>query len=121
MGKIFSAPSSIEVPRFKYGGDGKTVAELRAAYHAAEAKYFEDLKAVLVKRKNQKHVGEVIRFPVADGYAMYMVASLSPVELVELALGDAWQYQYAHRLTKADIIQKIESQQAMAKLFSKKS
>jgi hypothetical protein len=57
---------------------------------------------------------------VADGYAQYMVASLSPVELIHLPLWDAWQFDYAGRLTKKDIIEKINQRKAMEKLFSKK-
>jgi hypothetical protein len=59
----------------------------------------------------------VIQFPVADGYAQYMVASLSPVELIHLPLWDAWEYQYVERLTKKDIVEKINQRKAMDKLF----
>lgn len=118
MAKIFGAPSSLKVPSFSFTGN---IQETRKAYQEAEQTYLDELKALLLKRKNHQYVGEVIKFPVADSYALYMVASLSPVELVELPLGDGWSFQYAHRLTKKDIIEKIESAKKLKEIFSKKS
>lgn len=115
MGKIFKAPSSIPMPNWDYK---KTYEE----NVLEENKYLETLKQVLVSRKpKQKLVGEIIKFPVADGYAQYMVASLTPgVELVHIALGDAWDFDYAHRLTKRDIEEKIQNQKLLEELFKKK-
>ena len=66
----------------------------------------------------EKHSGEIIHFPVADGRAEYMVLSLKPVMLIHLPVGDAWQFEYAERLTKADVIKKIKQQKALAEMFS---
>lgn len=110
MGKIYSPPASMPVPEFNW--------EDIEAYEAANNKFIEDLRAFCKSRKNEKHVGEVIQFPVADGYAQYMVASLSPVELIHLPLWDAWEFEYASRLTKKDIIDKIEQRKALDKFFS---
>lgn len=112
MGKIYSPPASLRVPELNW--------EDIPAYEAANKKFIEDLKAFCKSRNNAEHVGEVIQFPVADGYAQYMVASLSPVELIHLPLWDAWEFQYASRLTKKDIIEKIEQRKALEKLFSTK-
>ena len=112
MGKIYSPPASIKVPEFNW----KDI----PAYEAANKKLIEDLKEFCKTRNNAEHVGEVIQFPVADSYAQYMVASLSPVELIHLPLWDAWEFQYASRLTKKDIIEKIEQRKALEKLFSAK-
>jgi hypothetical protein len=112
MGKIFSPPSSIPVPEFNW----KDI----EAYKKANEKFIEDLKAFCVKRNNSKHIGEVINFSVADGYAQYMVASLSPVELIHLPLWDGYEFQYVGRLTKKDIVTKIEQQKALDEFFSKK-
>lgn len=60
------------------------------------------------------------QFPVADGYAEYMVASMKPLELVHIPLGDAWQFEYAHRLTAKDVQDKIDQQKALEELFNKK-
>lgn len=109
MGKVYSPPSEIKVPDFNW--------EDIPAYEAANKKFIEDLKAFCLNRNNAEHVGEVIQFPVADSYAQYMVAALSPVELIHIPLWDAWEYQYVERLTKKDIIEKIRQTKAMEKLF----
>lgn len=114
MAKIFSAPDSISLPQWS---PKKTHKE-----NVAEEKiYLETLKDMLTKRKpTQKLVGEIIQFPAADGYAQYMVASMTPLELVHIPLGDAWDFQYAHRLTKKDVEEKIKKQKAIEELFKKK-
>lgn len=112
MGKIYSPPASIKVPEFNW--------EDIPAYENACKKFIDDLKEFCKSRNNAEHVGEVIQFPVADGYAQYMVASLSPVELIHLPLMDAWEFQYVERLTKKDIIEKINQRKALDDLFSAK-
>jgi hypothetical protein len=109
MGKIYSPPAEIKVPEFNW--------EDIPAYEEANKKFIDDLKEFCKSRNNAEHVGEVIQFPVADGYAQYMVAALSPVELIHLPLWDAWQFDYASRLTKSDIVEKINQRKAMEKLF----
>jgi hypothetical protein len=109
MGKVYSPPAEIKFPDFNW--------EDITAYEAANKKFIENLKAFCINRNNAEHVGEVIQFPVADGYAQYMVAALSPVELIHLPLWDAWEYQYVERLTKKDIVEKINQRKAMEKLF----
>ncbi len=119
MAKIFRAPDSIKLPSFStFMKDGKYD---REAHVKAEETYLAELKAMLVKRKNGKNVGEVVQFPCADSYAQYMVASMRPLELVHLPLGDAWDYPYIERLTATDIQNKIDQQQALNKLFKKGS
>jgi hypothetical protein len=114
MAKIFSAPSSISLPQW-------SIKKTRQENMAEEKAYLDQLKDMLTKRKpTQKLVGEIIKFPVADGYAQYMVASMTPLELVHIPLGDAWDFQYAHRLTKKDVEEKIKNQKAIEELFKKK-
>ena len=113
MAKIFAAPSSIPLPQW----DIKKTYEENSA---EEKEYLAKLKDILLKRKpNQKLVGEIIRFPVADGYAEYMVAATTPLELVHIPLGDAWDFQYAHLLKKKDVEEKIAAQKALDDLFKK--
>lgn len=110
MGKIYSPPSSVKVPEFNWKSVG--------TYKNECEKFVNALKEFCIKRKNAEHIGEVISFPVADGVAQYMVASLSPVELIHLPLWDAYQFDYANRLTKIDIIEKINQKKALDELFS---
>jgi hypothetical protein len=111
MLKVYSTPAEIPVPEFDW-------TDLKA-YQEKENKFIEDLRKFCINRNNAEYVGEVIQFPVADGYAQYMVASLKPVELIHLPIVDAWQYPYIERLTKNDIVDKINQKRAMDKLFSR--
>ena len=111
MAKIFSAPSSVVKPQLNFQNiDG---------YRKDCDKYLTELKEVLVKRSNKPNVGETIKFPVADGYAEYMVASMKPLELVHIDLWDGWHFEYAKNLTAKDVEEKIAQGKGMAKLFSK--
>jgi hypothetical protein len=113
MAIIYSVLTDIPQPSWK-------VKNSHSENLKAEDEYIDKLKEVLKKRyPNQEHVGELIRFQVADGYAMYLIVSLKPVALMHLPLGDAWDFQYAHRLTKKDIIEKINQQKALAELFGR--
>jgi hypothetical protein len=46
-----------------------------------------------------------------------MVAALSHVELIHIPLWDAWEYQYVERLSKKDIVEKINQRKAMDRLI----
>jgi hypothetical protein len=110
MAKIFSPPGEIPVPEIR----------LRDNWQEKEQEFTEKLKEWCQKRRpDQDGVGEVIQFPRADGYAVYMVAGTKPVELIHLPLGDAWEFEYAHRLTKKDIMEKIKQSRSLHKLFGK--
>lgn len=58
------------------------------AEQARETAEIEQWKASL--RKPGTVLGQEITFPVADGYARYVVVSEKPLKLVHLAVGDAW-------------------------------
>ena len=118
MGKVYSAPAEIKKPEigafFSRKGEGPE------AYFKAEEAYVAAVKAWAKANGKGKLAGEENRFQVADGYACYIVFSTTPVVLIHLATGDAWQYQYANRLTASDIKEEVRRNQAMAKLFGKK-
>jgi hypothetical protein len=114
MGKVYCPPDEIKVPEFNW--------EDIPAYEAANKKFIEDLKQWCVNRAakagvTDENLGVVIQFPVADSYAQYMVAALSPVELIHIPLWDAWEYQYVERLSKKDIVEKINQRKAMDRLI----
>jgi hypothetical protein len=115
MAEIYSGIEGIEVPQFNWQDIPGT--------KAAENKYIEDCKkACKAHSPNCEEAGEVIKFPVADGQALYMVLSLEPnVELIHLALGDAWDFQYVHLLDATEIRKKIEQQKAIEKMFNTKN
>ena len=112
MAKIFSAPKEVKVPTL----DFKDVKN----WKANDEKYIQELKNHIQSLGyTGKNVGEVIQFPVADGYAQYMVASMKPLQLIHLPLGDAWDWQYAHLLTAKEVQEKIDQRKALKALFSK--
>ncbi len=116
MAKVYSLPDGFDkkVPPFDWN-------DSRDQRNEKEKKFLDELKAWAIKRNpEQEFVGEVIKFPAADGYALYMVAAIKPVQMIHLPLGDAYTFQYANRITKADIKQKVEGDRAMEKLFAEK-
>jgi hypothetical protein len=114
MADIYSAPEEIKEPKIDFSGGFN-----RKEHLAKEAKYIDDIKAFLAKNGYKgKNMGKVIRFPVADGYAQYMVISMRPLMLMHLPLGDAYNFQYAHLLTEKEVNQKVKQQEALDKLFS---
>ena len=112
MAKVYETPEHIQVPEFNWQDIPQ--------YERDCDKFKQDLKSYLLNRKKGKLVGEIVRFPVADGYAEYMVAGLKPVELVHIPTWDAWNYQYAHLLTAKEIEARIKSERMLAELFGKK-
>jgi len=116
--EIYSTPNELTIPVLG-GITSKNINSKIKAHDAAVAKYVEDLKEWLTsKGYTGKNAGEILRFPVADGYAQYMVISMKPLSMFHLELDDAWQFQYAHLLTAKEINEKIKQQEALAKAFS---
>jgi len=110
MAKIYSAPEEIVQPEMDFSDLVK--------YRRDEQAYIESLSDWVKKRNpNGECIGEIVNFPVADGHASYMVASLKPVELIHIPLGDAWNFQYANRLTAKDVREKISNAKRLAELF----
>jgi len=115
--KTFSSP--IPAPPFN----------VRATYAQARAEEADYIAAVATALRGMGWVGpltgEVVRFPIADGYALYMVAEPPPktrgaaMSLVHLPLGDAWAIPAAHArgLRKADIVKMVAQRRSIEKLF----
>lgn len=116
MAKVYAPPQSIPQPDY-------TIVTQKSfeEYEKAIKEYLKKLKEWCKKRKPRGQlVGEIIRFPVADGHAEYMVASLSPLELIHIPLGDAWHFQWIGKINSKDVRQMIESEKALIKLFQEK-
>jgi len=112
MAKIYSGVEGIPVPEFKADGEYQD-------YDKRCDDYITSIK-MQARRSNPScpEAGEVIYFPVGDGNAQYVVMSLKPVTLVHLAIGDAWHFQYANRLTAADVRREISRRAALNRIFS---
>lgn len=68
-------------------------------------------------------VGSMVRFHIADGYAVYVVASAKPLALLHLnGYCDGYAIPEAHMrgLKVADIQQKVRQEQAMSRLFGRR-
>jgi hypothetical protein len=120
MGKIYSAPqTTIKVPSM---GDfqSKDGFDVRG-YMKASDDHVKQVSEYAKKHGKGKFAGEEIQFPVADGAARYIVFSSSPVVLIHLAVGDAWQFQYANRITATDIKEQVERRGKLSKMFAARS
>lgn len=121
--KVYATPKEIPTPDF---ADALTDNRYdRAKDDANIAKFQGDLKDHLIAQGyTGKLTGKVIRFPVADGYAAYMVAQKgASLVLLHLAIHDAYAIPAAHErgLTAADVRAKIKQAEAMAAIFGRKS
>jgi hypothetical protein len=107
--KIYSGVDGMKVPNW---GDFENTKD----YFAAEDKYFEDLKAYCKAKSKSPHAGKVIRFPVGDGYATYVV--LKPSELIHDITGDAYHFRYIENFSAADVTREIKLQEQFDAIFS---
>jgi len=107
MASIYKAP--ITAPELDFRNS--------KAFNEQWAKYEEELKAWCIKRKNAEHVGEIITFTVADGSALYMVASVNPPELIHLDYLDGYQFEYDYLLSVKEIKEKIARKKSISKIF----
>lgn len=113
MAKIYSAPKEVgNKPAFNS-------AEPFSTHSKNEREYTAKVQVWAKQTGSSEFAGEIIRFPVADGYAQYVVLSLKPVKLIHLDTGDGWQFPYAHRITAADVRREAEYGRAINEIFSK--
>lgn len=108
MAKVFLLPDGFEAPEFDWQNIEKYQKD--CAEHTAKLKEW-----CLNRNSEQECVGEVIRFPVADGYAEYMVAAIKPVQLLHLPYMDAYQSETAPLMTATAIKEKVRQTKALEK------
>lgn len=120
MAKIYAPPEKIKpIPEMKnFMIDGHFNFK---KMEAAEEIWTNELrKWCIANSPGHKHIGKIIREPVADGYALYMIFSLKPLAFIHLPLGDGYQFQWAHRWTVSDVNMMINKDETMRKIFGKK-
>ena len=110
--KIYSGIKGLEPPKFSFDNSSN--------YQKTCDKYFDELKAKCKAQSKGKYVGEIIKFGVADGYALYMVYSMKPLELIHINTMDGYQSEFADLLTLERVKEMIERDKKMAELFGKK-
>lgn len=108
--KVFSAPKSIKPPVVNW--------EDMKAWDAENKRYIADVVAY-AKGKNPdgKHTGAIVRFPVADGQAEYVVMN-SGKKLIHLTHMDGYSYPDVAKYTDKEILAEVDKQTAFDKLFS---
>lgn len=91
--------------------------DLRAVL-ADQDKALEALEQAAKEATPENPTGALLRFPWADGYALYLVASVRPLVLRHVPYGDAWQIPQAHvrGLTLADVRLRVHNDKQAAKL-----
>lgn len=114
--KVYAIPTAIPAPKPDYMNYD------REKEAAAEAKHLVDLKAHLIEMGyTGKHTGEIVRYGVADGRAQYMLADgkgrYGASCLFHLPYGDAYQYNGIQHFPKKAIVEQINREKSLAKLF----
>lgn len=114
--KVYSCPEEVKFAEPDYRNFDLKVEEARIQKHK------EDLKAWLIGQGyTGKNTGEVVSFPVADGYAQYMVGEARSLILIHLPYYDAYHYRMVDRFTKKEILAEIERSKKMSALFASKA
>lgn len=72
---------------------------------------------------NKIPADKIIRFPRADGYALYFVKSVNPLVLQHIPYGDAWTIPDAHirGLRSSEVQSMLDREKALRELFAKKA
>ena len=102
--KVFSLPAEVPAPEIDYMNFDLNKMTNQERAHRLQ------LQAHLHKLGwTGKNTGKTVNFPVADGYAQYMIAEAGKqFALIHLPYGDAYQFQYANRLTKRDVLARAQ-------------
>jgi hypothetical protein len=92
------------------------------AEQAREEKYEADLKQWLIGQGyTGKHTGNLVRFQIADGYAVYMIADAPRQScLIHMPYGDCYHYPDVKYLPKSEIIKRVDALKALKEIFRKK-
>lgn len=122
MAQVYGPPEGLEVPDLLNFQKGRYGFDMEA-YTKAEESFVLGLVEWCRKRHPEHDlVGELVKFPVGDGYAIYVVADVKPLTLVHVPVGDAWQIPKAHArgLRLDDIAEMVKRRKALDAAFSAK-
>lgn len=118
--KVFSVPEAVPFPTADFANyDFKAEQAREEAHKQALRQHLRDMGYT------GKHNGKIARFPIADGYAQYMLADgngrYGSSFLIHLPYCDAWHYHDIGYLPKKAIVERIEQQDRADALFAKKA
>jgi hypothetical protein len=112
--KVYALPNEVPAPETDYRNYN------REKEVARENEHMRKLAEWLRKAGyTGKRTGEIVRFGVADGYALYMLADGKKSALIHLPYGDAYNYNDVVYLPKKEILRRIDADKAMTKLFAR--
>lgn len=114
MATAFANP--VPAPDFMEPDGRFDIAGYEARCKAYEAETEAYIRTVL--HGKHKHTGKILRFPVADGYATYMI--WTPTKWIHLEEGDAWHADPAliRGMRAADVDERIERDAKRAAFFA---
>lgn len=100
-----------------------TPVDYRGDWQAEEAEQLSRFSKQFMDKNKGDTVGEVVKWPRADGYACYMVVSEKPLQLALIDHGDAWQIEDAliRGLRIGDIRELVKHERAITEMFSRKA
>ena len=113
----YSYPTGVKTVE-QYHAEGKDPRE----WFAAQNKVWEELQARSDGLPPGEVVGGLIKFQVADGYAVYIVTKAAPLTLTHVPFGDAYQVHDAliRGLRRADVLASLERDRKLSAIFAKK-
>lgn len=110
MVTVYSPPRDIEQPKLDFSSFDD--------YQKQSVEYIEKLKQWLYNTgRRGGYTGTVIQFPVADGYAQYMIVSIKPARVIHLPLLDAYAWPYIERMDGAFLREEAEKSKNLKELF----
>jgi len=118
--QVFLPPEHITLKDMTEFRDAKNQINFNA-YDAACKVFIQEVKDFCKKNSKCPDAGEELNFPMGDGYAQYIL--LDYRQMVFLNVMDAYQISDAHArgLRKADVVNLILADRAMAEHFAKHS
>jgi len=111
--KIYSGIEGLEPPELDFTDYKK--------YEQESEKYVDKLRKACQANSTDKIAGQTIRFGVADGYAMYMVYGVKPLELIHVNAGDGYHADLVELLTVTKVRELVERERKLQELFGNKN
>jgi hypothetical protein len=108
--KVYALPDAVAAPEFSFDGDWQAREE---AHRNQVRQWLKD------NGYTGKNSGKIARFPVADGYAEYMLAEGSKSFLLHLPYGDGYQCREVGFLPKKEILARIDHQDRLDAMFNR--